>query len=136
MKKTKTAMKCTKIKNAGGKRAKVLLFIVQYAMICDVLVVVVVVSYFLQNLEFGHFSLFEQREMTKFKILQKIGAHDSNGGRRSPAVISAPIDLDRRPHYFTRSGYSFKKYCPEFPKNWMRTGNYDHMISVSVELYH
>ena len=36
-------MKCTNIKNARGKRAKVLLFIVQYPMICDVLVAVVVV---------------------------------------------------------------------------------------------
>ena len=49
-------------------------------------------------------------------------------------VISVPIDLDRRPNYFTRSGNSFKKYCPEFPKNWMHTGSYDHMISVSVKL--
>ena len=59
-----------------------------------------------------------------------------NGGGCSPAVISAPIDLDGRPNSFSRSGNSFKKYCPEFPKNWMHTGSYDHMISVSVELYH
>ena len=58
------------------------------------------------------------------------------GRRRSPAVISAPNDLDERLNYFTRSGNSFKKWCPEFPKNWMHTGSYDHMISVSVELYH
>jgi len=35
-------MKCTNIKNARGKRAKVLLSIGHYAMICDVLVAVVV----------------------------------------------------------------------------------------------
>ena len=32
-----------------------------------------------------------------------------NGGRRSSVVISAPIDLDRRPNYVNRSGNSFKK---------------------------
>ena len=32
-----------------------------------------------------------------------------NGGRRSSAVISATIVLDRRPNYITRSGSSFKK---------------------------
>ena len=53
-----------------------------------------------------------------------------NGGRRSPAVVSVPIDLDGRPNYFTTSGNSFKKYYPEFPKNWMHTESYDHMISV------
>ena len=58
------------------------------------------------------------------------------GGRRFPAVISAPIDLDGRPNCFTRSGNSFKKQCPEFLKNLTDTGNYDHIISVSVELYH
>ena len=91
-----------------------------------------------------HLYEISRGQRKQLKLFDSLGSHllerDSNftgnGGRLFPAVISAPIDLDRRPNYFTRSGNSFKKYCPEFPKNWMRTGNYDHMISVSVELYH
>ena len=43
------------------------------------------------------------------QLLERDTNFTGNGGRRSPAVISAPIDLDGRPNYFTRSGNSFKK---------------------------
>ena len=52
------------------------------------------------------------------QLLERYTNFTGNGGRRSPAVISAPIDLDGRPNYSTRPGNSFKKYCPEFAKNW------------------
>ena len=70
------------------------------------------------------------------QLLERNTNFTGNGGRRFSAVISAPNDLDGGQNYFTRSGDSFKKQSPEFPKNWMHTGSYDHMISVSVELYH
>ena len=37
------------------------------------------------------------------QLLERDANFTSNGGRRSPAVISGPIDLDGRPNYFTRS---------------------------------
>ena len=37
------------------------------------------------------------------QLLERDTNFTSNGGQRSPAVISAPIDLDGRPNYFTRS---------------------------------
>ena len=43
------------------------------------------------------------------QLLERDTNFTGNGGRRSPAVISAPIDLDGRPNYFTSSGNSFKK---------------------------
>ena len=43
------------------------------------------------------------------QLLERDTNFTVNGGRRSPAVISAPVDLDGRPNYFTRSGNSFKK---------------------------
>ena len=43
------------------------------------------------------------------QLLERDTNFTGNGGRRSPEVISAPIDLDGRPNYFTRSGNSFKK---------------------------
>ena len=43
------------------------------------------------------------------QVLERDTNLTGNGARLSAAVISAPIDLDRRPNYFTRSGNSFKK---------------------------
>ena len=44
------------------------------------------------------------------QLLERDTNFTSNGGQRSPAVISAPIDLDGRPNYLLdRSGNSFKK---------------------------
>ena len=43
------------------------------------------------------------------QLLERDTNFTGNGERRSLAVISAPIDLDGRPNYFTRSGNSFKK---------------------------
>ena len=43
------------------------------------------------------------------QLLERDANLTGNGPRRSAAVISAPIDLDGRPNYLTRSGNSFKK---------------------------
>ena len=43
------------------------------------------------------------------QLLERGTNFTCNGGRRFPAVISAPIDLDGRLNYFTRSSDSFKK---------------------------
>ena len=43
------------------------------------------------------------------QLLERNTNFTSYGGRRSPAVIGAPIDLKGRPNYFIRSGNSFKK---------------------------
>ena len=43
------------------------------------------------------------------QLLKRHTNFTGNGGQRSPAVNSAPIDLDRRPNYLTRSGNSFKE---------------------------
>ena len=43
------------------------------------------------------------------QLLERDTNFTSNGGRRSPAVISPPIDPDGRPNYSTRSGNPFKK---------------------------
>ena len=63
----------------------------------------------------GTLLTLDQRK--KIRLLDWLGSQQlerdtnftGNGGRRSPAVICAPIDLDGRPNYFTRSGNSFKK---------------------------
>ena len=43
------------------------------------------------------------------QLLERDTNFTGNGGRRSPAVIIAPFDLDGRPNSFTRSGNSLKK---------------------------
>ena len=91
-----------------------------------------------------HLYEISRGQRKQITLLDWLGSHllesdlnfTGNGRLLFPAAISAPIDLDIRPNYLTRSGDSFKKWCPEFPKNWMHTGSYDHMNSVSVELYH
>ena len=45
----------------------------------------------------------------KSQLLERDTNFTGNGGLRFPVVISAPIDLDRRLNYFTRSGNSLKK---------------------------
>ena len=39
-----------------------------------------------------------------FQLFENDTNFTGNGGRRSSAVISVPIDLDKRPNYVTRSG--------------------------------
>ena len=43
------------------------------------------------------------------QLLERDTNFTANGGRSSPAVIIAPIDLVGKPNYFTISGNSFKK---------------------------
>ena len=43
------------------------------------------------------------------QLLERDTNLTGNGARLSAAVISAPVDLDGRTNYLTRSGISFKK---------------------------
>ena len=64
-----------------------------------------------------HLYEISRRQRKKIKLFDRLGSQllerdtnfTANGGRRSPAVVSVPIDLVGRPNYFTRSGNSFKK---------------------------